>query len=145
MSESRKTKDIRVLHVEDDERWCVMVEELLRAEGVHVVTAKSSGDAAGLFREDLFALLVLDLSLESDNASNEEGMILLDQLNQGDRLGSTGVIILSAYTSGVMMRKAFRDYGVTDCMDKFDFDAVTFIKVVKDVLAKHVRVKLEVE
>jgi len=143
MNESSETRYIRVLHVEDDERWRAIVEEALRAEGFRVSTVESCAEAERLFSESYYHLLVLDIAFDSGNASNIEGMQLLELLDQRG-LGTTSVIFLSAYGTKDMLRKAFCDYRVAAFLDKYDFDPMAFINVVKKVF-EQIRGKEEPE
>jgi len=112
----------RVLHVEDRKDWIREVQ--LALEGRYDVHAATSlREAASLFGDYEFDLVIVDIDLISGVGADEEGFRLVDALQKSGVLPGSRVIVLSAYAAlDERLRRAFRDYEVWDFIPKDSFD-----------------------
>jgi CheY-like chemotaxis protein len=125
-----------ILHVDDDEGWRNIVVETLHGAGYQITSAESQAHAMELLRENQYHLLILDLSLVINDASDIQGMQILSQLFQFSLFRTPEIILLTGYCTKERIREAFR-LGVADVMDKFDFDKIDFVNSVKLILAEN--------
>jgi CheY-like chemotaxis protein len=132
----------RILVMDDEARWRDALSDVLQRSGYHVDTAASTKEALELLSRDFYHLLVLDIRMQDFDASNVEGMDILQTLEAHGLAAAVEVIILSAYGTKQQMRSAFKDYDVADFQAKDEFDDVAFADTVRQVFAERVRINL---
>jgi CheY-like chemotaxis protein len=132
----------RILIVDDNERWRTLLQEILEPGGFRVDTAGTVAEALRRMDESFYHLLVLDIRMEDDDATNVEGMDLLRSLETIGGADAVRVIMLSAYGSKEQMREAFRDRHVEDFLTKEDFDDIAFLAQVRDLFAGPMQINL---
>jgi CheY-like chemotaxis protein len=133
----------RVLILEDEEPWRKVLARILQGEGFLVDTATNPNEAASLLKENLYHLLVLDISMEIGNPEDRQGMDFLRQLYEEGKSEAFIVIIISGYGNPARFREAFAQYGVKDFVEKRDFDNFRFIQDLARVWGKFSQIKLD--
>jgi CheY-like chemotaxis protein len=126
----------RILVVDDDERWLELLSETLEGEGISVDVALTAAQALEFLSENVYHMLVLDISLEDGNKENTEGMNLLERVSKQGLNQFMNVLMLSAYGTRDQMREAFTQYGVVDFRAKDKFDNLEFLSFVQQKLTK---------
>ncbi|MGE5340874.1 MAG: TIR domain-containing protein [Candidatus Omnitrophota bacterium] len=135
---NQKQEKRRVLIVEDTEAWRHFIKEILEEDGYDVTTCKNREEAMSAIEKQYppFHVAVLDIRLDDGDKSNYEGLEIAYKLK---RLGEyTKAIILTGYPKNETMKKAFKDYGVFDYLEKVpndsdgEFKKEIFIQTVHD-------------
>lgn len=132
----------RILVVEDRPRWQEVLSENLQRDGFLVDTVSTSAQARQCLQANFYHLVILDIRLDETDQTNTEGMSLLDELNA--LLGtSVAIMMLSGYGTKEQMREAFRNFKVTDFLEKQNFDNVKFRQQVQHVFATEIPINLD--
>jgi CheY-like chemotaxis protein len=132
----------RVLIVDDLEKWCKILVQMLQRDGFYADSASTAAEVLQRLNETFYHLLVLDIRLADADASNAEGIDLLRELDERGLSEATKVIILSAYGTQERMRLAFKDYKVADFLSKHKFNNQVFLESVQQVFAADVSINL---
>lgn len=133
----------RVLVLEDEETWRKVLTRILQGKGFLVDAAANPAEAASLLKEKLYHLLVLDISMETGNAEDRQGMDFLRRLYEDGQSEAFIVVILSGYGNPARFREAFARYGVKDFLEKRGFDNIRFIEDIERVWSKDGQIKLD--
>lgn len=130
--------DVRVLVVEDLERWQELLQETLQSlgESVQVDIAPNYKAALQAIANHTYDLITVDLGLSGDPSDpddpNPEGMALLRTIRDSRyKQDGCGLIVLTARATTSRIRQAFLDYNVDDFIDKNDFDDQVFLGIVR--------------
>ncbi|MBA4418312.1 MAG: response regulator [Syntrophus sp. (in: bacteria)] len=116
-----------ILVVDDNEDMCLIISDVLRAEG-HMVEIACDGESAlNELKKETYNLMVLDYKLFDMN-----GLEVLEKLRGTTPLLDT--IMISAFGSESVKARA-RELGVYDFIDK-PFDVNVLLKAVKKALCK---------
>ena len=121
-----------VLLVEDDAGWRSLLGGLL-ADGGHKVTLSASyGEALGWLRRQRFDLAVVDLSLASSLApdGNLDGYRVL----AGTRAAAIPTIVVTGTALPSDIERAYEEYGIEACLEKYAFDRTAFQRVVAEAM-----------
>ncbi len=78
----------RVLVVDDDPSYLIILERLCSGCGATVVTASTAAEARAALASDTFDLLLLDLQLD-----RQEGLPLIAEVEQNSELAGKAVIV----------------------------------------------------
>ncbi len=134
-------EEIHILIVDDEKRWR---KDLIRfltplSPGICFHEAADRKTAQDLISENSFHLAIVDLSLEEPTGSvtgvNELGLRVLEDFRVGDQSKQAcGLLILTAYPTPEKSRKAFKDLGVYDILEKDKFDLDEFLETVRAAL-----------
>src|ERR1700759_663775 len=110
----------------------------MQSPGFQADATDTVSQAWELLNENVYHLVVLDLSLLSGDGHNADGMLFLSELHERGYLRAIKVIILSAYCTMEYMRKAFKQYRVEDVLSKDEFfgDSSEFVERVRQILAR---------
>lgn len=127
-------KNVRVLHVEDDENWRNTLNRLLSKQGFSVDGTATLTKALTLLAENLYHLVILDIRLSDEDYKNSDGMNILKEIRRMD-FGSTSIIMLSAFGLSSQMREAYSEYHIFDFLDKGDFRKEDFIETVSRAIS----------
>jgi len=113
-----------VLIVDDQPNWRELFSDLLEDE-YDVVSVGSYEEALrALDRKPPFRVAVVDIRLEDRDPSNEEGLRLIEQINQ--RRAGTSTIIVTGYPAIRTIKMAFQDLKVSDYIEKYPEDGTSF-------------------
>lgn len=135
----------RALVLEDEQSWRTVLIEALTELGFVAEGAANPAEARKLLEHGFYHLLMLDISMESGNADNAEGMQLLDELHQSDQRRALRVVILSGFGSQERYREAFVNYGVDDFLDKHTFSEKEFLRDIERIWSKDLKINLGLE
>ena len=119
------------LVIEDDAGWRELLSELLTDAGLSVRTCASYVEAIGLLKRERFDLAVVDLSLASSLAhENQDGFRLL----AGMQKDSVPVIVVSGLVDPARIEQAYSDRLIYACLEKQSFDRKAFTATVQQAL-----------
>ncbi len=87
---------INILYVDDEIDWHEILKRLLNQiiPSAQIVSALSFQEAQSLIERQFFHAAILDIRLNHQDKTNEEGMILQHMIAQK---GKTGIIMLSGF------------------------------------------------
>lgn len=117
-----------ILIVEDNRNWRDQLTGPLRRDGYMVTTVASYGEALGELRRNEYQLAIVDLRLSDADENNRDGIVLLQDL----ATLRIPAIVLTGYGTAELARKAFRDYGVLDFLDKQYLDLKKLRQLIKE-------------
>lgn len=132
-----------ILVLDDEERWRDALVGILTQADFSVDAAGSTKEAKQLLSKSVYHLAVLDLSMLPGDGSNEEGMVLLGELDEDNLLGAMEVIVLTGYETVARLRKAFKRYKVADFLLKDEFDPTDFVSQVEQTFTDEVHINLD--
>jgi DNA-binding NarL/FixJ family response regulator len=120
------------LVVEDDAGWRAILAELLGDIGLRVRPCSSYGEALGILRREKFTVAVVDLSLASSLApdDNMDGYRVL----ANTRASAIPTLVVSGTTSPVGIERAYVEFGIFGYLEKQKFDRATFRHTVEEIL-----------
>lgn len=124
--------NFHILVLEDSEDWIDKLTSYL--DGYRVTAAKTLSEAVGLLQRDPFDLAIVDISLVTDDPTDEKGLHFVSALRETNFLRDTKIIIVTAYHSPERIRLAFHHYDVFDFLDKGSLTSQSFRKVVAEAL-----------
>jgi RNA polymerase sigma factor (sigma-70 family) len=132
MPEAAPTAGQTVLVVEDDAGWRDLLGELLADGGLAVRESSSYVEAIGFLRREHCDLAVIDLSLASSKAQeNQDGYRLLSVMHKS----GIPVIIVSGYAEPERIEQAYAERLIYACLEKQAFDRKSFKRAVSGALA----------
>lgn len=121
-----------ILIVEDMPDWRDQLESTLRRDGYTVTTVANYGEALGELRRNEYHLVIVDLRLSPSDENNRDGMILLEDLAEL----KIPAIVVTGYGTAELARRAFRDYGTLDFLEKKDLKLKKLRQVVREAFRK---------
>ncbi len=113
-----------VLIVDDQPNWRELFSDLLEDEYEVASTGSYQDALRALDREPPFRVAVVDIRLDDKDSANEDGLRLIEQINQ--RKLDTKTVIVTGYPTIRTTRKAFRELKVFDYIEKYPEDGKTF-------------------
>jgi DNA-binding NarL/FixJ family response regulator len=124
---------IPVLVVEDDAGWRSILAELLHEMGYTVQTCRSFGEALGYLRRHDYALAVIDISLASSLApdDNADGYRLLAHTKKA----GIPAIVVSGSALPHTVERAYDEHGIVAYLEKQAFDRLAFRQAVTQAKA----------
>jgi len=121
-----------ILIVEDMSDWRDQLNCTLRRDGYTVTTVANYGEALGELRRNEYQLVIVDLRLSPSDENNRDGMTLLQDL----AVLKIPAIVVTGYGSAELARRAFRDYGTLDFLEKKDLKLEKLRQVVRGAFRK---------
>ena len=134
-----------ILIIDDLEQWREETAEILQHEGYHADVAPTIARALEMLQEAIYHILIVDFRMNEADQSNEEGIDLLEELERLGLMDSVQIIMLSAYGTKELTRKAFKEYAVADFLYKEDFSKSALLDSVRNVFADKVKINLTLE
>ena len=125
---NRKT---RILYVEDEAIWRREITKILSEANCLVKTAENTDIARSLLTNSFFHIVLLDISMESGNKKNTDGIEFLREINNWQREGAFETAMLTAYWSRSREEKTLDKYGVFCFLDKRNFDEKKFLTKIR--------------
>lgn len=128
-----KESKAMVLIVEDQPNWREIFSDLL-ADKYEIISVGSYNEALrALERDPPFDVAVVDIRLDDKDQANEEGLCLIEQIN--NRGDPTNTIVVTGYPTIRTARKALRNLNAFDYIEKYpedgtSFDVVGFLQIV---------------
>ena len=125
----------KILIVEDFADWRELLQDLLQREGYDVKSAATLQEAQDHIDQagDL-DLAILDIRLVETDETNQDGMVLLDEIRE--HRSFTQVIMITGHGTMESQRKAFREYHAFDFFRKEQFDSEEFRQAVREAVEK---------
>lgn len=120
------------LIVEDDAGWGSILAELLAEMGFGVDLGRSYGEALGYLRRATYALAVVDLTLASSLApdDNADGLRLLG----ATRKAGVPAIVVSGSAMPGHVEQAYREHGIVAFLEKRAFERESFRRAVTEAM-----------
>lgn len=133
--------DLRVLVVDDNERWRQILKEALEQLGgaIKIDPAATYAEARQAIASHAYDLVTVDLALRGDvddaKQADQQGMDLLRDL-RGSRYNrdGCGLIMLTGYSTPARVREALKKYAVDDFLEKLDFDDLVFLTAARSAI-----------
>jgi CheY-like chemotaxis protein len=135
----------RILIADDLKKWREQLVEMLERNGFYANSVASAVEALEELNKILYHILVLDIRMDRDDTSNQDGIILLGELDKRGLSEAIKVLILSAYGTQERMRLAFKDYKVVDFLSKYNFNNQVFLECLRQVFSEEVNINLALE
>jgi CheY-like chemotaxis protein len=138
-----KSPDLRILVIDDRERWREVVRETFAqlgdAQTVRVDEASSYAAALRAIADHPYDLAVVDLALSGEfdhpQDSDAQGLELLRELrNSRYNRDSCGLIVLTGYPTTARTRQALLDYAAHDVIEKDEFDDQVFLAKAQEAI-----------
>jgi len=122
----------QALVVEDDAGWRSILAELLGELSFAVDVCRSYGEALGYLRRTAYALAVVDLTLASTLApdDNSDGLRLLGATKKA----SIPAIVVSGSALPSHVERAYQEHGIVAFLEKRAFDRAAFRQAVAETL-----------
>jgi RNA polymerase sigma factor (sigma-70 family) len=122
----------RALVVEDDAGWGSILAELLAEEGFAIDVCRSYGEALGYLRRTAYVLAVVDLTLASTLApdDNTDGLRLLGATQKAN----LPAIVVSGSALPGHVERAYEEQGIVAFLEKRAFDRAAFRRAVAEAL-----------
>lgn len=112
---------LSVLVVDDSENWLDMLRFILEDEGYDVRVATTVEEASILLASHDFSLAIVDIRLNEGDAEDIQGFEVLGQIKRTDM--NVPVIVLTSHGTIPLVRKAFKEFGVIDFLEKQALDS----------------------
>jgi CheY-like chemotaxis protein len=125
----------RILVVDDLETWRKQLVEILQNAGYYADAAASVSDSADFLKRHLYHAILLDVRLDQNDPTNNEGIDLLRELNKQGLTKAIKIIIISAFGTKEQTREAFKEFEVYDFFFKDNFDKEKFLKTVQQTFS----------
>lgn len=137
----------RILIVDDELAWREELVEALREGGFHAEAVATIHQAQQKLTTLFFHLLIQDVRMD-EGASTEgnpdiEGINFLRLLDEHGLRRSLAIIILSAYGTPELMRRAFAKHQVMDFLAKGKFESQRFLLFIRDMFEARLQVNLQ--
>jgi DNA-binding NarL/FixJ family response regulator len=122
----------RALVVEDDAGWGSILAELLAEQGFVADICRSYGEALGYLRRMAYTLAVVDLTLASTLApdDNTDGLRLLGATQKAN----LPAIVVSGSALPDYVERAYEEHGIVAFLEKRAFDRASFRRAVAEAL-----------
>ena len=133
----------KILLVEDLEQFYTPIMRWLKEDGYRVRLATSRKEAQSALESDHFHMGLIDIQLVDGDERNEDGLLLLEDI---DKMGLTNhfpTIILTAHGNKDRVLRAFRDLGVSGFIEKKPGFRRELLDEVERVFQEEVRIKFD--
>jgi CheY-like chemotaxis protein len=140
MPSSNHTKEI--LLVEDQEQFYNSLKRWLREKGYQVTLAKSYNEALTALKEKYFHVVIVDIWLVEGD-SQEEGLQLLNDINEMHLNDVMPCIVLTAHATKENILTAYREHGVSNFIEKEGGYREKLLKAVSDLFDEKIRINFD--
>ncbi len=124
---------IRSVVVEDDSSWQQILSEILTDSGLCVQVAGTLEDALKVLKAESHRLAVVDLSLESSDHRNSDGLKVLEAVRRLDP--GCQCILLTGYATVELAVSVLTEYGAFSFLRKENFQRAQFRELISQALA----------
>ncbi len=124
---------ILTLIVEDDPSWQEILTDILTDFGLEIDLTDNQQDAVERLRSKPYRLAIIDLSLEGEDHSNQDGLEVLRAI-QRYAPGCVSVM-LTGYASVELAVAVIQEYGAMTCLRKESFRRAEFREVIRHALS----------
>jgi DNA-binding NarL/FixJ family response regulator len=123
----------KALVVEDDNAWQSLLCEILEEIGLDVTVTDQAEQAMQLIRRHKYHILIADLSLQSEDHRNRDGITILQAMSH--ILPECISILLTGYATVELTVQALKEYGVYTCLRKEKFNRKEFRQLILQALS----------
>jgi two-component system NtrC family response regulator len=119
----------RILVVDDDQTWRIILGDRLRSVGYYVDTVSSLAEAMGKLEDEFYHVVITDISLDQEKAWNDDGVRLLKWIRE--RCPSSKTIAISGRSVSGLDKTGFKaEYGALEYIERTDFEPQQFLEYV---------------
>ncbi len=122
----------RAIVIEDDSSWQQILSEILSDSGLTVDVADNLEDALKLLKAEPHRLALVDLSLESTDHSNEDGLHALEAIKRLDP--GCQSILLTGFATVELAVSVLTEYGAFSFLRKESFNRAQFRELISQAL-----------
>lgn len=123
----------RALVVEDEPSWQQILSENLSDAGLQVDTAGSLETAQALLHANVYRLALVDLSLESDDPHNQDGLQVLESVRRTNPACAT--ILVTGFATVELAVRVMKEYQALSCLRKEAFQRNELRELVRQAMA----------
>jgi len=123
---------LRAIVIEDDASWQQILSEILSDSGLTVDVADNLEDALKLLKAEPHRLALVDLSLESTDHSNEDGLQALEAIKRLDP--GCQSILLTGFATVELAVSALTELGAFSFLRKESFNRAQFRVLISQAL-----------
>jgi ActR/RegA family two-component response regulator len=124
---------VRALIVEDDHSWQQILSEILTDASLTVDIAENLETAVAKLRATAYRLVVVDLSLDSSDHHNRDGLRVLDTVRRHHP--NCVSLLLTGFATAEIIGIALTRHGALACLRKEGFHRAEFRELVNQALA----------
>lgn len=118
----------RAIVIEDDSSWQQILSEILSDSGLIVDVADNLEDALKLLKAEPHRLALVDLSLESSDHSNEDGLHVLEAIKRLDP--GCQSILLTGFATVELAVSVLTEFGAFSFLRKESFNRAQFRELI---------------
>jgi DNA-binding NarL/FixJ family response regulator len=122
----------RAIVIEDDSSWQQILSEILSDSGLAVDVADNLEDALKILKAEPHRLALVDLSLESSDHNNEDGLRVLEGIKRLDP--DCKSILLTGFATVELAVSVLTEYGAFSFMRKENFNRAQFRDLIDQAL-----------
>jgi DNA-binding NarL/FixJ family response regulator len=124
---------VRVIIVEDDSSWQQILSEILTDLGLSVDLASNLDEALKILKTQTHRLALVDLSLESSDHRNSDGLKVLEAVKRLDP--GCQSILLTGYATVELAVSVLTEFGAFSFLRKENFQRAQFRELISQALA----------
>jgi len=124
---------IRAVVVEDDSSWQQILSEILADSGLAVDVVDNFDDALKVLKAEPHRLALVDLSLESSDHHNKDGLRILEAIKRLDP--DCQSILLTGFATVELAVSVLTEYGAFSFLRKENFNRAQFRELISQALA----------
>lgn len=132
----------RAIVIEDDSSWQQILSEILSDSGLSVDVTDNLEDALKILKAEPHRLALVDLSLESSDHSNEDGLNVLEAIKRLDP--DCKSILLTGFATVELAVSVLTEYGAFSFMRKENFNRAQFRDLIGQALVAAPRSDIDV-
>lgn len=122
----------RAIVIEDDSSWQQILSEILSDSGLTVDVADNLEDALKLLKAEPHRLALVDLSLESSDHNNEDGLHVLEAIKRLDP--GCQSILLTGFATVELAVSVLTEFGAFSFLRKESFNRAQFRDLISQAL-----------
>ncbi|PKN90127.1 MAG: hypothetical protein CVU45_04160, partial [Chloroflexi bacterium HGW-Chloroflexi-7] len=131
----------RAIVIEDDSSWQQILSEILSDSGMTVDVADNLEDALKLLKAEPHRLALVDLSLESKDHSNEDGLRVLEAIKRLDP--GCQSILLTGFATVELAVSVLTELGAFSFLRKESFNRAQFRELISQALVSAPKIQAD--
>jgi DNA-binding NtrC family response regulator len=121
----------RILVVEDDQSWQMILTRELERAGYYVDAVSSLAEAMQKLEDEFYHVVITDISLDAEKSWNDDGVRLLKWVRE--RCPTTRTMAISGRAVSGLDKTGFqREYGALKYIERMSFEPKQFLKWVAE-------------
>jgi CheY-like chemotaxis protein len=117
----------RILVVEDDQVWQMILGGELERAGYHVDVVSTLAEAVGKLEGEFYNVVITDISLDEEKSWNDDGIKLLKWVRE--RYPAIKTMAISGRAASGLDKTGFRkEYGTLEYIERMNFEPQEFLK-----------------